>query len=412
VPRPRLLPGLDPSLRRLLLALCTMEFLVWAGGGAIVPLLPTYLRAHGSSPALVGLVMAAYFAAGMLTQFPVGRLVDRVGPRPVVLAGLLLFVGGCVGFALVTGAAGGIVFRALQGTGAGSVTVAAAATVGYVVPVAHRGSTFATLYGSQFLAFAIGPLVGSAIGAASMRWLFFAAALAAVGAMVPAAAFLPGASQAAPRRHRLSQRELASRPVLGAVVVFVATGVLGGMYESCWSLLLHLRGATSIEIGLSWTLYCLPFALMSFGAGRLVDRADRRRLAAGGILASAAFAVIYPNLHDVVALVTLGTLESVGAVLVSPAALSVLSASVGVAEQGAAQGFVGTANTGAIALAAASCGALFGVSPEAPFLLSGVLLAVLATSVFVLWRHVPARSVGVRTGLALGADGPELGPPT
>lgn len=408
--RPRLLRGGHTALPKVVVALCAMEFLEWMGGGAIIPLLPTYLRQHGSSIALVGVVMGSYFAASMLTQYPLGRLADRLGPRPVILGGLALFVLGCVGFALVPGALAGIAFRALQGTGAGSATVAGAATIGYVVPSEERGAAFGALYASQTLALAIGPLVGSVIGTASMRWLFLAAALAAGSAALPALGYLPhdGPHLGQPRQRRGFAQRALSPGMLGATAVFVATGLLGGMYESCWSLLLHLRGASSIAIGLSWTLYCLPFAALSLSAGRLADRADRRTLAAVGICVSAVFACIYPLLHSVVLLVCVGCFEAVGAVLVTPAALSVLSSSVAHEDQGAAQGFIGTARTGATALAAAGCGALFALSPRLAFDVTGGVLALLAATVLVLWRQLPGR-VQETGDLQITSGTPELG---
>src|ERR1700733_13046011 len=91
-----------PSLaaeRRLLVSLLAMTFLLWIGGSAIVPLLPTYLHGHGASTGLVGLVMASYFALSVVTQYPAGRLTDRIGARAVIVAGLVIFVAGSVGFA-------------------------------------------------------------------------------------------------------------------------------------------------------------------------------------------------------------------------------------------------------------------------------------------------------------------------
>jgi len=413
----RLLPGLTPELRRLVVALCTLEFLEWMGGGAIVPLLPTYLRQHGSSPALVGLVMASYFASGMLTQFPLGRLVDRLGPRPVVLGGLAAFAAGCVGFVLVPGAFAGIAFRALQGAGAGSVTVAATATIGLVLPPAGRGGAFGVLYGAQTLALAIGPLVGSIIGASSMHWLFIGAALSAGAAAVPALGVLPRGrlaaapgAVAAPRPAGGRARALLSPSLVGAALVFAAVGLVGGLYEACWSLLLHLRGADSVEIGASWTLYCLPYALLSPGAGRRADRVDRRLLVAFGIAASAIFACVYPGLHSVVALLVFGCLESAGAVFVTPAALSVLSGAVRPDEQGAAQGLVGSARTGATAAGAAGCGALFSLSPVLPFYVAGGVLALLAAAALACWRRVPGRAAGAPRPLPVeGAERSGLG---
>src|SRR5665213_1800690 len=74
--------------RSLIVSLLTMTFLLWIGASAIVPLLPTYLHGHGASTGLVGVVMASYFALSVVTQYPAGRLTDRIGARAVIVAGL------------------------------------------------------------------------------------------------------------------------------------------------------------------------------------------------------------------------------------------------------------------------------------------------------------------------------------
>ena len=91
----------SPS-RRLVLSLCTQTLLLWLGASALVPLLPAYLRRHGASSAVVGVVMAAYYAASVVTQYPAGRLSDRIGRRPVLLGGLALFAAGSIGFAVTS----------------------------------------------------------------------------------------------------------------------------------------------------------------------------------------------------------------------------------------------------------------------------------------------------------------------
>ena len=66
-------------------------FLQWLGATAIVPMLPIYIRHLGGSDALAGMVMAAFFAAGVVSQYPVGRLADRIGRRPVLVGGLVTY---------------------------------------------------------------------------------------------------------------------------------------------------------------------------------------------------------------------------------------------------------------------------------------------------------------------------------
>ncbi len=409
-----------------------MTLLLWIGASAILPMLPSYLRRHGASPGLIGVVMAAYYAASVATQYPAGRISDRFGRRPVVLGGLVLFALGSVGFALTAGAGAAIVFRSLQGVGAGAVTVAAAATIGSEVPAGERGAAFGSLYGSQMLALAIGPLVGSLIGASSMGLLFVAASICAVVAALPVlpaigaaprpgptAAIAPGsdrppvwASAVGPSEALLTTdrpegyfvRRVKGRAALfvtpalvGVVVVFAATGVLTGIYETTWTLLLRTRHASNFAIGLSWTLFALPFAAMSVPAGRLAERVDRRILVVAGLGSSGAFALLYPFLHSVALLVGLATLEAIGAVFASPASVLVLSESVPSERQGEAQGAVETARTAAAAFGAAVSGALFGISVVVPFAAMAAVMALASVIVVRAWRNVPGpgRAPGV-----------------
>ena len=66
-----------------------------------MPLLPLYLRKLGSPVALVGVVIAAFFLAAIFVQYPIGRLSDRIGRRPVQLGGLLTFAVASAVFALI-----------------------------------------------------------------------------------------------------------------------------------------------------------------------------------------------------------------------------------------------------------------------------------------------------------------------
>src|ERR1700734_2356448 len=186
-----------PAERRLVLSLLAMTFLLWIGASAIVPLLPTYLHGHGASTGLVGVVMASYFALSVVTQYPAGRLTDRVGARPVIVGGLVIFVAGSVGFALQSGALPAIAYRSAQGIGAGAASVASAAMVAAYVAPERRGRAFALLYGSQSLALAVGPLAGGFVGASSMRVLFFGAAGLACAAATPVLLALPAESSPA-----------------------------------------------------------------------------------------------------------------------------------------------------------------------------------------------------------------------
>jgi DHA1 family multidrug resistance protein-like MFS transporter len=234
-----------------------------------------------------------------------------------------------------------------------------------------------------------------------MKVLFFGAAALACLASVPILTRLPTPERRAIPAARegrapsaLADRRSSrtySRALLGALVVFAGAGLLGGLYESVWSLLLASRGATSVEIGLSWTVYCLPFALLSAPAGKLADHRSRKVLVVVGTMTSALFALWYPEIARVGFLVALGCLDAVGGVLVTPAALSILAEWTPTDRHGAAQGALATARTAATAVAAAGCGALFGVSRVLPFAVVAFFLVVLGMVALLAWRELPSR---------------------
>ena len=154
----------DRSPRRVVFALSISTFVEWAGAGCIMPLLPLYLRKLGAPVALVGVVMAAFFLAAILVQYPIGRLSDRIGRRPVQLGGLLTFAVASAAFALIGSPIAALFVRGLQGAGAGVVDVANNATVGEVVSPSQQGRAYGTLFGSRTVGLAIGPFIGGLVG--------------------------------------------------------------------------------------------------------------------------------------------------------------------------------------------------------------------------------------------------------
>ncbi|HBG94683.1 MAG TPA: MFS transporter, partial [Chromatiaceae bacterium] len=85
-------------------------------------ILPVFaLYAHdlaGSTPMLVGLAIGAYGLTQALLQIPFGLLSDRIGRKPVIFAGLIIFAIGSAVAASADSIHAVIAGRALQGSGA------------------------------------------------------------------------------------------------------------------------------------------------------------------------------------------------------------------------------------------------------------------------------------------------------
>src|SRR5690606_20180984 len=92
----------------------------------ILPVFALYVDdLQGATPALAGLALGAYGLTQGLLQIPFGLLSDRVGRKPIIFAGLLLFAIGSIVAAMSDSIWGIIIGRAVQGSGAIAAAVMA-----------------------------------------------------------------------------------------------------------------------------------------------------------------------------------------------------------------------------------------------------------------------------------------------
>jgi DHA1 family multidrug resistance protein-like MFS transporter len=396
---------------------------------------------------MVGAVMAAFFAAGVIAQYLGGRLGDRIGHKRVLLLGLVGYAVASAGFLLPLNGLGYVALRAGQGAAAGAAQVAMLALVTQAVPLRVRGRAISAVYGGELGGVAVGPLVGSLIGVPHMAALFLVASAAALLAGLPVLASrthrhdegddedgdedgvlgsaaggsaageraagerAAGGSAAGERaageraageravgewvvgeRARLPWSGPAGRVLIGVMLSAIAGGVLTGIYESCWTLLLDFRQAQAWQIGASWTLFALPFVLGAPVAGWVADHYDRRVLVVIAMVVSVGFALLYPWVTDVKWLIGLGAAESLGVAFAVPAAQSMLGQATPGEQIGQAQGLFASIQTAAIAVTAGVSGALFSLGPWWPFTVGAVVALAITAALPWVWRGIPGRA--------------------
>ena len=114
-------------MTRPLLVIFLTIFVNLVGFGIIVPLLPFYAERFGASGLTIGLLFGVFSLCQLVASPVLGELSDRYGRRPVLLAGLSLFVVGGVLSSFADSYAAFIAGRMLQALGAGcSITLARA----------------------------------------------------------------------------------------------------------------------------------------------------------------------------------------------------------------------------------------------------------------------------------------------
>jgi len=151
----------------------------------VLPVMSIYFDQYQQASAfLLGLALGIYGLTQAILQIPLGLLSDKIGRRPVILSGLLMFILGSVVAATTETAIGVVIGRALQGTGAIASTLMALVTD--LTAEQNRTKAMASIGGSIGISFAIamvlGPVVAANFGLAGIFWL--TAALGLIGAVI------------------------------------------------------------------------------------------------------------------------------------------------------------------------------------------------------------------------------------
>jgi len=140
----------------------------------ILPVFALYAEhLHGSTPLLTGLALGSYGLTMALLQIPFGMLSDRLGRKPVIAAGLLIFALGGMVAALSDSITGIIAGRLLQGSGA--IAAAVMALIADLTDESQRTKSMAVFgigIGASFtLALILGPMLNTHIGVSGLFWL-------------------------------------------------------------------------------------------------------------------------------------------------------------------------------------------------------------------------------------------------
>jgi MFS family permease len=188
----------------------------------------------------------AFLAASVLATVVSGRVCDRFGPAPALLAGPVLFFAGLVASGVATGMPVLLAGRVLQGLGLGTQVVAIYVLVALVYPSRARPAVFGLLAAAWVVPSLIGPtaagLITEHIG---WRWVFLGIApFAVLGVLLlaPVIRKLPDVDADAP--------ESTARRGVALAAVATAFGIAAlswaAQHPSVGSLFLGLAGLAAL----------------------------------------------------------------------------------------------------------------------------------------------------------------------
>jgi EmrB/QacA subfamily drug resistance transporter len=283
------------AVRRIILGLMLAMFLSALDQTIVATALATIGRAYADVQNLAWIVTAYLLAATAVT--PVyGKLADIHGRRPVLLAGITIFVAGSLACALSPTMPALIAARALQGLGGGGLIALSQTIVGDAVSPRERGQ-YQGYFGAVFAAASIaGPVLGG-VFAEHLHWTLIFWINVPLGL---AAFFITGrALKALPRHERPHRLDL-----IGAALMLTATVSLllalnwGGMrYAWASKEIIGLIAAAIILAALFvWRLSVAPepFVPLALLANRVVAQAiGCAALAFGTMIALTIYAPVY-----------------------------------------------------------------------------------------------------------------------
>jgi len=138
------------------------------GNGIVFPYLLIYLHnVRGISLGVAGVILAASSVAGLVGGLVSGTLIDRLGPRRVLIASMLFSAAGFGGFAFVHAAAPAFAAAALAGLGTGAFWPSHATLVGVMTERESRHSAYAMQRVLNNLGIGVGGVVGGLIATTS-----------------------------------------------------------------------------------------------------------------------------------------------------------------------------------------------------------------------------------------------------
>ncbi len=374
----RFLGGYAYTHRDLRLLFAAM-FLSFLGASITFPLRLLYAQAHGATPTELGIMAAAFTGGVLVTQVPMGWLVDNWGRMPVLF--FALFTHPVLSFLYIPlhSPAEQIVLRFLEGVTVAAFQPAISAYIADVTPEEHRSEAYggyaATLNGGLLL----GPLFGGILG---QQFGFVTAFVVNVVIELAAIPLLLGRVHE-PRVHEqrahtgaASWSDLFTLPLLSIYLAFFTLQVAFNVLGALWAIWVNAMGGSYTYIGVTFSLFALPQIIFGTGAGRLADRWGRGRLLLiSGIIPGLIY-ISYGYLHNLVLIAALGLLEGTVIIFFQPVTSAVLAEAAAPRARGRIQGLAGVFGSMGGVISSALAVPLFHIDARIPFGGAGVVMIV------------------------------------
>jgi len=324
-------------------------FIDLLGFGILIPILPSFaIKELGVNEAAIGIAIAIYSFVQFLFNPVLGKISDKYGRRPVIIACLFLNAIGYVVFAFTHSFLMLLISRVIAGIGGSSIGVAQA----YIADVTTREnrSKGMGMIGAAFgLGFVFGPLIGGLLSGFGYPVTGFVAAGFSFAAFIVTIFLLPESlnlkqiadTETANRRRKLfdfaAMKKILQKPDLAVLVLlfFILTFSFANIYGTFALLGLKVYGFTDMQNGYMFGIVGLTSAIVQGGLiGRINKLMSKKKILIIASFLIMAMLAMIPYAGSFLGLAIVSIVLSYGTGTFQPTVLSLISEVTSEAEQG------------------------------------------------------------------------------
>ncbi|NLU82002.1 MFS transporter [Rhodococcus sp. HNM0569] len=321
--------------------LVSASFVIALGFGIVAPALPQYARSFDVGVTAATVVISS-FAFMRLAFAPVsGRLVQRLGERPVYITGVLIVAASTGACALAADYWQLLVFRAAGGIGSTMFTVSAMGLLIRIAPPGKRGRV-SGMYATSFLMGNItGPLFGGLLVGFGLRMPFVIYTIALVIAAAVVFFALRRSHLSAPEAGddapAMTLRDGLANPVYRAALTsnFAVGAIVFGVRVALVPLFvveaLQRDGGLA---GVALTVFAVGNASVLMLSGRLSDTYGRRPFVLTGLLVCGVSTIAMGATENLAVFFVASALAGLGSGIMNPAQQAAVADVIGSKSRG------------------------------------------------------------------------------